>query len=134
MSEAAAVLPAAGEGNTPGVPVRAIVRRFWPYLRPFLWPCALVLAASVAAPALEAAAVDVLRVLFFAGALFFLDWPLALLSLVAAPAFWSAARALSRRLRELSRQKRRHRGILTAVAEESLSNAPLVRAYGAEDF
>src|SRR2546428_800585 len=79
------------------------------------------------------AAGDVVRVLFFAGALVLLDLRLALLSFVVAPAFWLASRALSRRLRQLSREKRRRSGSLSAVAEESLSNAALVRAYRAED-
>jgi ABC-type multidrug transport system fused ATPase/permease subunit len=79
------------------------------------------------------AAVDAVRVVFFAGALLLLDWRLALLAFVVAPAFWVAARRLSGRLRVLSREKRRRSGALSAVAEESLSNAALVRAYGAED-
>lgn len=80
------------------------------------------------------AAVQVLRVAFFAGALFWLEWRLALLALAVAPLFWVAARRLSARLRELSREKRRRAGTLSAVAEESLSNAALVRAYGGERF
>jgi ABC-type multidrug transport system fused ATPase/permease subunit len=78
------------------------------------------------------AAVHVLRVVFFAAALFWLEWRLAVLALTVAPIFWFAARRLSGRLRELSREKRRRAGALSAVAEESLSNAALVRAYGGE--
>jgi ATP-binding cassette, subfamily B, bacterial len=78
------------------------------------------------------AAVHALRVVFFAAALFWLEWRLALLALAVAPIFWLAARRLSGRLRELSREKRRRAGALSAVAEESLSGAALVRAYGAE--
>ena len=236
MSDAACALRAPEEQAPPAASLLVIVRRFWPHLRPFLRPAAVVLAASLLTPAVEAAAVwlfktlvdgvlvprdlhalaplalaylgltvaggavgfisgylstaiserfllllrtelfahahrlpldfldrrrlgdllsrltgdigaiesfllsgaidaavDVVRVLFFAGALVLLDWRLALLSFVVAPAFWLASRALSRRLRQLSREKRRRSGSLSAVAEESLSNAALVRAYGAED-
>ena len=80
------------------------------------------------------AAVQLLRIVFFAGALFFLEWRLAVLALAVAPLFWVASRRLSGRLRELSREKRHLAGALSAVAEESLSNAALVRAYGGESF
>ena len=236
MSDAACALRASEEPAAPAASLGAIVRRFWPRLRPFLRPAAIVLAASLVTPAIETAAVwlfktlvdgvlvprdlralvplglaylgltvaggavgfvsgylstsiserfllllrtevfahaqrlsvdfldrrrlgdllsrlsgdigsiesfllsgvidaavDLIRVLFFAAALALLDWRLALLSIVVAPAFWLAARALSGRLRDLSREKRRRSGSLSAVAEESLSNAALVRAYGAED-
>ena len=236
MSDAGCALRAPEEPAPPAASLLVIVRRFWPHLRPFLRPAAVVLAASLLMPAVEAAAVwlfktlvdgvlvprdlralaplalaylgltvaggavgfvsgylstaiserfllrlrtglfahvqrlpldfldrrrlgdllsrltgdiaaiesfllsgaidaavDAVRVLFFAGALVLLDLRLALLSFVVAPAFWLASRALSRRLRELSREKRRRSGSLSAVAEESLSNAALVRAYGAED-
>jgi len=236
VSDAGCALRAPEEPAPPAASLLVIVRRFWPHLRPFLRPAAVVLAASLVTPAVEAAAVwlfktlvdgvlvprdlhalaplalaylgltvaggavgfisgylstaiserfllllrtelfahahrlpldfldrrrlgdllsrltgdigaiesfllsgaidaavDVVRVLFFAGALVLLDWRLALLSFVVAPAFWLASRALSRRLRQLSREKRRRSGSLSAVAEESLSNAALVRAYGAED-
>ena len=236
VSDAACALRASEEPAAPAASFGAIVRRFWPRLRPFLRPAAVVLAASLVTPAIETAAVwlfktlvdgvlvprdlralvplglaylgltvvggavgfvsgylstaiserfllllrtevfahaqrlsidfldrrrlgdllsrltgdigaiesfllsgaidaavDLVRVLFFAGALALLDWRLALLSVVVAPAFWLAARALSGRLRNLSREKRRRSGSLSAVAEESLSNAALVRAYGAED-
>src|SRR4051795_7740776 len=71
----------------------------------------------------------VLRILFFVGALFYLQWDLALVSLVVAPLFWAAARRFSRLIKHASREKRRRSGSITAVAEESLSNAALVQAY-----
>ena len=70
-----------------------------------------------------------LRIVFFAGALFYLDWKLALVSLVVAPLFWVTARRFSRLIRRASREKRRRSGSISAVAEESLSNAQLVQAY-----
>ncbi|MDQ2709314.1 MAG: ATP-binding cassette domain-containing protein [Actinomycetota bacterium] len=70
---------------------------------------------------------------WYAGALFYLNWHLAAASLVAAPAFLAAARFFSRRIKEASREKRRRAGSITTVAEESLSNAALVRAYHHRD-
>jgi ATP-binding cassette subfamily B protein len=75
-----------------------------------------------------------LRIAFFSAALFYLQWQLALASLVVAPLFWVAARHFSRRIKEASREKRRRSGSLSAVAEESLSNAALVQAYNRQDW
>ncbi len=74
-----------------------------------------------------------LRILFFAGALFYLDWRLALVSLTVAPLFWLVATRFGRLAKLASREKRRRSGSISAVAEESLSNAPLVQAYGREE-
>ncbi|HEU4979796.1 MAG TPA: ABC transporter ATP-binding protein [Solirubrobacterales bacterium] len=75
----------------------------------------------------------VLRILFFTAALFYLQWDLALVSLVVAPIFWFAAKRFSRAIKIASREKRRRSGSISAVAEESLSNAALVQAYGRQD-
>lgn len=75
-----------------------------------------------------------LRILFFAGALFYLDWRLALVSLVVAPLFWFVATRFGRLAKLASREKRRRSGAISSVAEETLSNAPLVQAYGREEF
>jgi ABC-type multidrug transport system fused ATPase/permease subunit len=74
-----------------------------------------------------------LRIAFFAGALFYLDWRLALASLFVAPLFWLVASRFGRLAKLASREKRRRSGAISAVAEESLSNAPLVQAYGREE-
>jgi ATP-binding cassette subfamily B protein len=74
-----------------------------------------------------------LRVLLFAGALFYLDWRLALVSLFVAPLFWFLATRFGRLAKLASREKRRRSGSISAVAEESLANAPLVQAYGREE-
>src|SRR3954453_20383472 len=74
-----------------------------------------------------------LRVVFFAGALFFLQWDLALVALVVAPIFYVAARRTARLLKRASREKRRRSGSIGAVAEEGLANMALVQAYGRED-
>jgi ABC-type multidrug transport system fused ATPase/permease subunit len=70
----------------------------------------------------------ILRILFFSGALFFLQWQLALVALVATPVFLLVAKRFSRLIRHASREKRRRAGSLSAVAEESLANQMLVQA------
>jgi ATP-binding cassette, subfamily B, bacterial len=72
----------------------------------------------------------VARIAFFAGALFLLDWQLALYALVLAPPFYLAARHFARLARHAAREKRRRSGALSAVAEESLANTALVQSMG----
>src|SRR5436190_445767 len=74
-----------------------------------------------------------LRIASFLGALFYLQWDLALVSLFVAPLFWLAARHFSRLIKHASREKRRRSGSIGAVAEESLSNAALVQAYNRQE-
>ena len=69
------------------------------------------------------------QLIFFVGALFYLDWQLALVSLFVAPLFWLTARHFSRKIKRAAREERRRSGSIGAVAEESLSNAALVQAY-----
>jgi len=69
------------------------------------------------------------KILVFGGLLFYLNWKLALASLIAAPLFALASRYFSTRIKAASREKRRRTGTISAVAEESLSNAALVQAY-----
>src|SRR5919199_28734 len=69
---------------------------------------------------------------FFVGALVYLQWDLAIVSLVVVPAFYLAAQRTSRLLKRASREKRRRSGSIGAVAEESLANTALVQAYGRE--
>jgi subfamily B ATP-binding cassette protein MsbA len=67
------------------------------------------------------------------GALFYLEWRLALVSLFVAPLFWLAARHFSRKIKHAAREERRRSGSISAVAEESLSNAALVQAYNHQE-
>jgi ABC-type multidrug transport system fused ATPase/permease subunit len=73
-----------------------------------------------------------LRVGFFVGALFWLQWDLALVALIVAPVFYVAARRTAALLKRASREKRRRSGSIGAVAEEGLANMALVQAYGRE--
>jgi len=75
----------------------------------------------------------VLRIVYFAGALFYIQWVLALMSLIVAPLFWFVPRHFARVIRHASREKRRRSGSISSVAEESFSNAQLVQAYNRQD-
>jgi ABC-type multidrug transport system fused ATPase/permease subunit len=74
----------------------------------------------------------VLRIVFFCGALFYLQWDLALVALVVTPLFLLTARRFARLIKHASREKRRRAGSLSAVAEESLGNQALVQASNRE--
>jgi len=74
-----------------------------------------------------------LRIAFFAGALFYLRWDLAVVSLAAAPFFFVVARRFARLRRAAAREKRRRNGAMSAVAEESLANAQVVQAFNRQD-
>jgi ATP-binding cassette subfamily B protein len=76
----------------------------------------------------------VFNVVFFTAALFYLQWDLALVSLVVAPLFWVTAKRFSHLIRRASRERRRRSGSLTAVAEESLGNVQVVQAYNRQDY
>ena len=69
------------------------------------------------------------EVVFFTVALLVLDWRLSLAALIAVPGFLVIAVTFSRGIRSAAREKGRRTGGLTGVAEESLGNAALVRAY-----
>src|SRR5215212_823678 len=70
---------------------------------------------------------------FFVGALFYLQWRLALISLFVVPLFLLVGRYFSRKIRGATREERRRMGSISAVAEESLSNAALVQAYNRQE-
>ena len=73
------------------------------------------------------------RIVFFTGALFLLDWQLALYALALAPPFYLTTRYFARLARHAAREKRRRSGALSAVAEESLANTALVQSMGRAD-
>jgi ATP-binding cassette, subfamily B, bacterial len=72
------------------------------------------------------------RIALFAGALFYLQWDLALISLIVAPLFWLSGRRFSGLIRDAAREKRRRAGSLGAVAEEGLANVGLVQTSNQE--
>jgi ATP-binding cassette subfamily B protein len=75
----------------------------------------------------------IFQFIFFVGALFYLQWRLALVSLIVLPLFLVVGRYFSRRIGGATREERRRLGSVSAVAEESLSNAALVQAYNRQD-
>lgn len=74
-----------------------------------------------------------LKLVFFVGALFWLQWELALASMVVVPVFWWVSRRFADFTRDVSRERRRRGGSLGSLTEESLSNAALVQAFGREE-
>ncbi len=76
---------------------------------------------------------SILRLAFFLGALFYLQWDLTLVALLVVPLFWWVARRFSRLIKTASREKRRRSGSISAVAEESLANAALVQATNGQE-
>lgn len=73
------------------------------------------------------------RLLVLVGALVWMDWQLALASLVVVPLFWWVSTRFARLTRDVSRERRRRGGSLGSVTEEALGNATLVQSYGRED-
>ena len=70
-----------------------------------------------------------LRIVFFTGALFYLQWQLALVALTVSPIVWLMARRFSKAVKTAAREKRRRAGSISAVAQESLAHLVLVQAY-----
>ena len=73
-----------------------------------------------------------LKIIFFVGALFYIDARLAAISLLVAPPFWFLGRRFATRVKALAREQRARDGAVTAIVEESLGNAPLVQAYNGQ--
>ncbi len=78
--------------------------------------------------AVQSGIADALKVIFFTGALFFIDPLLAILALGAAPLFWYVAQRFAGVIKDVSREKQHRSGALNAVAEQALSNLALVQA------
>jgi ATP-binding cassette, subfamily B, bacterial len=75
----------------------------------------------------------IVRILFFAGALFVLSWKLALAALVVAPLFLVVSRSFARLIKRTAREKRRRSGTLSTVAEQSLNAAPLIQTLNRQE-
>ncbi len=78
-------------------------------------------------------AAQVVKVVLFAGALCYLNWQLAVVSAIAVPVCWVAARFFSVRIKAASREIRQRSASISTVAEESLGNAALIQVYGRRD-
>jgi len=82
---------------------------------------------------LTSAVSSVIQLVFLVGALFWLQWELALASLVVVPVFWFVANSFARFVKDVSRERARRGGSLGAVAEEAIATSALVQAYNRED-
>ena len=77
---------------------------------------------------------DTFSAVFLVGVVFYRDWKLALVALVAFPlAFWPIAR-FGRKLRKTSIRTQEVIGGLSSHLQETISGAKLVKAFGAEEF
>ena len=76
---------------------------------------------------------SVVRLVLYVGALFWLQWELALASMVVVPVFWYVSTRFARLIKDVSRERARRGGSLGAVAEEAIASAPLVQAYNREE-
>ncbi|MCY7287691.1 MAG: ABC transporter ATP-binding protein/permease, partial [Cryobacterium sp.] len=74
-----------------------------------------------------------LRIVFFSGALIYLDWRLALVALVVTPLFYLTARFFSRLVKRTAVEARRRAGSMAALTEQSLANVALVQASNRSD-
>jgi ABC-type multidrug transport system fused ATPase/permease subunit len=81
-----------------------------------------------------AAISSLVTLVVFAGALFYLQWQLALVALLGAPILLVLVRVLSRFIKQAAREKHRRTGAMSAIAEESLSNVALVQSYNRQEM
>jgi subfamily B ATP-binding cassette protein MsbA len=73
------------------------------------------------------------QLLVFIGMLFFMQWKLALVSLIVVPLFYVVTRFFSRKIKMASRERTRREGAINAVSEESFSNVALMQAYNRQN-
>ncbi|MFC3040829.1 ABC transporter ATP-binding protein [Virgibacillus xinjiangensis] len=71
----------------------------------------------------------IFQLVVFIGMLFFMQWKLALVSLIVVPLFYVVTRFFSRRIKMASRERTRREGAINAISEESFSNIALMQAY-----
>jgi ATP-binding cassette, subfamily B, bacterial MsbA len=77
---------------------------------------------------------DAFAAVFLIGVIFYRDWRLALVALVAFPmAFWPIAR-FGRKLRKTSIRSQEVTGGLASHLQETISGAKLVKSFGAEEY
>ncbi|MFD4433292.1 ABC transporter ATP-binding protein, partial [Nocardia sp. NPDC058497] len=76
----------------------------------------------------------ILRIVFFSGALFLVQWRLALIILVTAPVLFLLTRHFGRLRQQAAREQRRRSGAVAALAEDALHNMTLVQCCGREEY
>ncbi|MDZ5623546.1 ABC transporter ATP-binding protein [Nocardioides bizhenqiangii] len=75
----------------------------------------------------------IIQLFFLVAALFWLQWELALASMIVVPIFWFVATRFARFVQDVSRERARRGGSLGAVAEEAIGTSALVQAYNREE-
>ena len=71
----------------------------------------------------------IFQLLVFIGMLFYMQWKLALVSLIVVPLFYAVTRFFSSRIKLASRERTRREGAINSISEESFSNIALMQAY-----
>jgi subfamily B ATP-binding cassette protein MsbA len=77
---------------------------------------------------------DLLTLIFLVGLMFYQDWVLSLVAIVAFPAAIIPSVRLGRRMRRVSRTTQEQRGALTTILDEGFQGARQVKAYGMEAY
>ena len=77
---------------------------------------------------------DLLTLVFLIGTMIYLDWLLSLIVLVIYPVAAVPIAALGKRMRRVSANAQSYLGDMTALLNESLSGARMVKTYGLEDY
>lgn len=88
---------------------------------------------QMVATGLVEGAVASVSLVLFAGAAFYLSWPLTLAALIVAPLFILTTGFFGRRIRIRERQVQRRAGGVTALLEETLRNVVVTRTCGQEE-
>lgn len=73
------------------------------------------------------------QLIIFIGMLFFMEWKLALVSLIVVPMFYMVTRFFSVRMKLASRERSRRMGAINSLAEEGFSNISLMQAFNQEN-
>lgn len=76
--------------------------------------------------------VDTLTLISMVGVMFWMDWNLALIALAVFPLFVISSFKLTRRIKKVSREQRRHESAMAATAAEALGAIKLVQALSLE--
>jgi subfamily B ATP-binding cassette protein MsbA len=77
---------------------------------------------------------DALSVVFLVGLIFYQDWLLAIISLVAAPLSIYPIQRLSKRMRKVASQTQEEMGGLTTSLSQTFQGIRVIKAYGLESF
>jgi len=77
---------------------------------------------------------DILTVVALVGSMFYLDWALSLIVLVVYPVAAIPIIQIGQRLRKVSKSTQAHMGDMTALLDESLSGARMVKSYRLEAY